>query len=62
MLDNETLRGMLGLGFFIGGGGLLLLFFQPAGSAEFILSACSALMGAALIAGVIAIRQFTQRP
>jgi hypothetical protein len=61
MLDNETLRGVLAMGFFVGGGGLFLLFFQPAGSAEFVLSACSAGMGGAIIAVVLLARRFDRR-
>jgi hypothetical protein len=61
MLDNETLRGLLAMGFFIGGGGLLLVFFQPAGSAEQVLSVCSAVMGGALVLGIVLARRYTQR-
>lgn len=53
MLDRETLRGILGAGFLIGGGGLVLVFMQPPGSAEFVLSVCSAIMGGALVGGVV---------
>jgi hypothetical protein len=61
MLDNETLRGLLAMGFFIGGTGLLLVFLQPAGSAEQVLSLCSAAMGGALVLGIILVRRFTRR-
>lgn len=53
MLDREVLRGLLGLGSFIGVGGLILTFLQPPGSAEQVLSVCSAGMGGALIGSVI---------
>lgn len=55
MLDREALSGYLRLGFFIGGCGLLMIFFQPPGSAEFVLSLCSALIGGALIFGIVAL-------
>ncbi|MCK6577848.1 MAG: hypothetical protein L6Q98_07060 [Anaerolineae bacterium] len=55
MLDRGALTGYLRLGFFIGGCGLLMAFVQPPGSAEFVLSVCSALIGGALIVGVAAL-------
>jgi hypothetical protein len=53
MIDRDALSGMIGLGMFVGIGGLLLVFAQPPGSAEQVLSVCSAAMGAALVLGVI---------
>ncbi|MBW4438580.1 MAG: hypothetical protein KME04_15675 [Pleurocapsa minor GSE-CHR-MK-17-07R] len=53
MFDSETLRGFISLGGFVGIGGFILIFLQPPGSAEQILSICSALMGAGLIGAVI---------
>ncbi|MBK8023184.1 MAG: hypothetical protein IPK19_17600 [Chloroflexi bacterium] len=55
MLDRETLTGFLRMGFFVGGCGLLMVFVQPPGSAEFVLSVCSAALGGALILGVVAL-------
>ena len=52
-MSRDALQGFLRLGFFIGGCGLLMIFFQQPGSAEYVLSVCSALIGAALIVGVI---------
>ncbi len=51
-MDRELLTGFLRLGFFIGGCGFLMIFFQPPGSAEYVLSVCSAAIGGFLIAGV----------
>jgi hypothetical protein len=56
-----AIRGFLQLGFFVGGGGLLMLFFQPPNSAEFVLSACSALMGIFLILGSVALLRWASR-
>lgn len=61
MLENEALRGILGLGAFIGFGGLLLIFLQPAGSGEQVISACSAAMGLALVGAVMAIIRLGKR-
>lgn len=41
----------LSLGVFIGGCGVVLLLFQPPNSPGFVLSACSALLGLALVVG-----------
>lgn len=57
-MDTELLKGFLRFGFVIGGCGLLMVFFQPPNSAEFFLSLCSALMGGALILGVVLISRF----
>lgn len=61
MIDRSILIGFLRLGFFVGGCGLLMIFFQPPGSAEFVLSVCSALMGGALILGVVVLTRLTRR-
>jgi hypothetical protein len=53
MFDTEALRGFISLGGFVGIGGFILIFLQPAGSAEQVLSVCSALMGGALVGGVL---------
>lgn len=53
MFEREALSGILALGAFVGFGGLVLTFLQPPGSAEQVLSICSAAMGGALIGGVI---------
>jgi hypothetical protein len=53
MLDRELLQGLLSLGGFLLFGGLILAFLQPAGSAEQVVSVCSAAMGGALVGGVI---------
>jgi len=61
-MGSDALAGFLRLGIFIGGCGLVLAFVQPPGSAEFVLSVCSAALGGVLVAGVvIASRIFKQR-
>ncbi len=60
MLDKEPLHGLISLGGFLGFGGLVLTLFQPQGSAEQVLSACSAAMGFGLLAiiiGAVRLRQ-----
>jgi hypothetical protein len=52
-MSRDALQGFLRLGFFIGGCGLVMIFLQRPGTAEYVLSVCSTLMGAALILGVI---------
>jgi hypothetical protein len=49
----DALRGFLGVGFLVGGCGLIMAFLQPPDSPQFILSLCSAGMGIALVIGVI---------
>jgi len=51
-LDPEVLRGFFRIGVFVGVCGLVMAFFQPRGSSEFVLSVCSALIGGVLIVGV----------
>jgi hypothetical protein len=55
--DSDPLIAFLRLGFFIGGCGLLMAFVQPRPSAQFVLSVCSALMGGALILGVVILKR-----
>jgi len=57
----ELLKGYLRLGFFVGGCGFMLVFIQPPNSAEGVLSVCSALMGGALILGVVIVTRI-RRP
>ncbi len=52
-MGRDSLQGFLRLGIFIGGLGLLMVFVQKPGSAEFVVSVCSALIGGALILGVV---------
>jgi hypothetical protein len=58
VFDRDLLRTLLSLGALIGFGGLALTFFQPAGSAEQIVSVCSALIGLALILVVLLAARF----
>jgi len=60
-MDPELLKGFLRLGFFIGVGGLALMFFQPRESPEFVVSACSAIMGGVLVVGVVLLSRFMDR-
>lgn|GEM_PF-4715841 len=61
MFDRELLRGLVSIGALVGFGGLLLAFFQPSGSAEQVVSVCSAAIGLSLIALVIGVARFQQR-
>lgn len=49
MLDRDLLRTLLALSALIGFGGLILAFLEPPGSAEQVISVCSALIGGALL-------------
>ncbi len=51
-LKRDVLHGFLRIGLFIGVAGLILAFLEPRDSAEFVLSVCSAAMGAALVVAV----------
>ena len=50
---NEALKGFFRIGMFVGVCGLIMIFLQPPGSAEFVLSVCSALLGGAILLAVI---------
>ncbi len=52
-MDRNALQGFFRLGMFIGGCGLVMVFLQKPGSAEFVLSVCSTLIGAAIMLGVV---------
>jgi hypothetical protein len=53
----EAIKGFARIGFFVGGGGLALLFLEPRSSPEWVLSLCSTILGGVLIIGaVIAVR------
>lgn len=60
-MDVELVKGFLRLGFFVGGCGFVMIFMQPPKSAEWVLSVCSALLGAALIVGVMIVTRI-RRP
>ena len=51
-LKRDVLRGFLRIGMFIGVTGFLLALVEPRDSAEFVLSVCSAAMGAVLVVAV----------
>lgn len=52
------LYGFLRIGVLVGGCGFLLIFLEPPGSTEFILSVCSALIGGFLVTGVVLISRW----
>jgi len=53
----QALQGFVRIGFFVGGGGLVLLFLEPRSSPEWVVSLCSTILGGVLIVGaVIAVR------
>lgn len=49
-MNRNALQSLLAMGIFVGAGGLLLAFFQPQDSPEFIVSLCSAGLGLVMIA------------
>lgn len=59
-MDVEVLKGFLRIGVFIGGCGLVLALTQTPGTAEFVLSVCSALIGLALVVGVILVSRWVK--
>lgn len=59
-MDKEVLKGFARIGFFVGGGGLVLLFLEPRNSPEWVISLCSALIGLVLVGGAIIIYRWTQ--
>lgn len=48
-MNRNASQSLLAMGIFVGLGGLLLAYFQPQDSPEFIVSLCSAGIGLALI-------------
>lgn len=56
----EVLRGFFRIGMFIGLCGFLMIFFQPSDSPEFVLSVCSALIGGALVLGVVIVMRLSR--
>jgi Flp pilus assembly protein protease CpaA len=61
-MPAEALAGFLRIGIFVGGCGALMLFFQPPESAQFVLSLCSALMGGAMVLGVLLLNRNRRWP
>ena len=58
----EALQGFVRIGFFIGGGGLVLLFLEPPSSPQWVLSLCSTIVGGVLLVGsVLAYRLLSKR-
>ena len=60
-MDKEILKGFARIGFFVGGGGLILLFLEPRDSPQWIVSLCSAFIGGVLILSVIAFTKWMNR-
>lgn len=52
---HQALKAFLSIGVFIGGGGLVLLLMITPGTPEYVLSLCSALIGAVIVAGVVVV-------
>lgn len=50
-MNRDILKGFAQIGFFVGGGGLILLFFEPRSSPEWVVSLCSSLIGGVLVLG-----------
>ena len=50
---HQALKAFLSIGVFIGGGGLVMLLMIAPGTPEYVLSLCSALMGAVIVVGVV---------
>ncbi len=59
--SSGAIKGFLQLGFFIGGTGFVMLFFQPPNTPEFVLSLCSTMMGIFLVGGSIALLRWINR-
>lgn len=57
-MNPKFMRGFLQIGFFVGGGGVLLAFIHPPDSAEFVVSVISAVIGLTLVIGVVAVSYF----
>ncbi|RPI99422.1 MAG: hypothetical protein EHM39_06550 [Chloroflexi bacterium] len=56
----EILRNFFRIGVFVGLCGFVMIFIQPRNSPEFVLSVCSALMGGALMLGVLIILRLSR--
>ena len=54
-MDQGFLKGFVRIGFFVGGGGLILLLLEPRNSPEWVISLCSVLIGAVLIVSAITV-------
>jgi hypothetical protein len=52
-MDRDVLKGFARIGFFVGGGGLILLFLEPPNSPQWVVSLCSSILGGVLIIGVV---------
>ena len=60
-MDTEVLKGFLRIGVLVGGCGLVLAVTQPPGTAEFVLSVCSALIGLALVISALLVSRWLRR-
>jgi len=59
-MDPKALQAFFRLGVFIGGCGFVMIFLQPRGSPEFVLSVCSTLLGLGLMLGVVIVLRVTR--
>jgi hypothetical protein len=57
-MNSQILKGFAQIGFFVGVGGLVLLFVEPRNSPEWIISLCSALLGGVILLGVVLIHRW----
>ncbi|HRE48887.1 MAG TPA: hypothetical protein PLD47_14265 [Aggregatilineales bacterium] len=55
---REALKGYLAIGVLVGGGGIVLMFMNRPGTAPFIVSLCSAIIGGVLIITVILVARW----
>jgi hypothetical protein len=60
-MTDEVLKGFLRIGVLVGGCAFVLIFLQPPGSAEFVLSVCSALIGVTLVVAVVVVNRYVKR-
>ena len=60
-MTDEMLKGFLRIGVFVGGCAFVLIFLEPPGSAEFVLSVCSTLIGFALVLAVVVVKHYVKR-
>lgn len=62
MIDPRLLRGGFRIGVFVVGLAVVTLPFQPRGSAEFVVTVLSALVGGAFVVGIVALARWGERP
>ncbi len=60
-MDRDVLKGFARIGFFVGGGGLILLFLEPPNSPQWVVSLCSSILGGLLVLGVVLLTRWRKR-